>query len=374
VLAFGLGFGASVVAGRYLLGRVADPVLVEQQRREAEHRAVVLEREQALALARAEQARLTQEAQFRAIFDHAPDALLVVDASARVRSANGPAQALWPEVVGGTLPDGLAPAPGRSAEALRLHQHQAPGEAEPVELEVREVPLPLGDQQGSLVLARDITRQRRAEREREEALARVEAALADREVLIQEVHHRVKNNLQMVCGLLEMQSSVLESPAREALRESVARVRAMAIVHEMLYSHDDLSSIDLGSYARSMVTQLRDAVAADAELSFALEPVQLPMARAIPCGLILSELVTNALKHGRSADGRCRLDLAVVRTDGGFLLRVSDSGPGVPGGLKAKPRSLGARVVQALVKQLGGTLTHEDRDGARFEVAVPDPG
>ena len=240
-------------------------------------------------------------------------------------------------------------------------------------------PILLPEGRGVLVSARDITARRDAERSLEQALIEVRAALDEREVLLKEIHHRVKNNLQIVSSLLAMQSDRTASDeARAALEQSVHRVRSMALIHQQLYGGVDLARIELSGYVRTLVTELRSALAASAELEFELEPTEVEVETAIPCGLILNELVVNAFKHGCDASGRCSLRITLDREEGRVRLAISDTGPGVPPGFDVtklrRATSLGMRLIGALTQQIGATLHVEPGPGARFSLVLsPEP-
>lgn len=325
----------------------------------------------------AEKARLTREAQFRTLFQHAPDAVILLGADGRVESLNGPALSLWPDLDLEALapPQLLGPAiellaQGTAQQSLDLRLSTPIGE---VEVEARLGPIPLTGGTGVIVALRDVTGRRQAERALEVALANVSRTLAEREVLLKEVHHRVKNNLQIVSSLLHMQADQSDPATRAALTESVLRVRSMALIHQMLYGGVDLAMVDLGAYTETLVGQLRGSLGAAADVSLRVEAVQVSVEQAIPTGLILNELVTNALKHGRSADGQCRLTVTVQPDPKGFVVEIADEGPGLPTDFATpSARSLGKQIVRALVRQLGATLRQGEAGvGARFTLRVP---
>jgi two-component sensor histidine kinase len=214
--------------------------------------------------------------------------------------------------------------------------------------------------------------------ERVAAQHALQRALGEKVTLLQEVHHRVKNNLQIVSSLLGLQADRVPIPqAREALIESTHRVRTMALIHQQLYGGEDFSRVEFGSYARTLVEELRAALAPNARVTFELEPVELVLANALPCGLILNELVTNALKHGRSEDGVCRIAVSVRTDEGRLSLEVRDEGPGLSTPWRElKRRSLGGSIIDALVRQLRATFEAGTRPsgGARFRLRAPtDP-
>ena len=210
------------------------------------------------------------------------------------------------------------------------------------------------------------------ESEVDKRTADLRRALEERELLLKEVHHRVKNNLQIIASLLDMQADVhAASPVREILHDSTYRVRAMALIHEQLYGRDDLANIELGAYAESLARTLVGALEPRAELKFENEAITVPIGTALPCGLILNEVIANALKHGRSTDGRCRLAIAVLQRDGEVHLSVADDGPGLREAWgSSHARSLGTRIIQALARQLRARIQTHSGPGFRFEMRL----
>jgi PAS domain S-box-containing protein len=207
--------------------------------------------------------------------------------------------------------------------------------------------------------------------------AALSATLKEREVLLQEVHHRVKNNLQVIASLINMQARSLgEGRGSDALRECQARVQAIALVHDQLYRSPDYAQVPFSEYARSLAANVFQAAGASPDrlsLELAVAEVALAVDRAIPCGLILNELITNALKHA-FPDGRpgtIRVELARAGADG-FRLVVSDDGVGLPAELDVlRSSSLGLHLVRMLVKQLDATLEVETSRGTYFRLTVP---
>ncbi len=195
-------------------------------------------------------------------------------------------------------------------------------------------------------------------------------ALAAKLVLLQEVHHRVKNNLQTISSLLSLQAESLPEAAQNALEDSQRRVRAMALVHEQLYSQEDPGDLDFAEYAASLTTDLFYVckVASNVRLRLDVKSSILGADQAIPCGLILNELVTNSLKYA-FPDSRAGEVLVEVRSlpDGQVLLRVADNGIGLPAGFDWQHAStLGLRIVNLLTHQLKGTLRCEQGPGSDF--------
>lgn len=198
------------------------------------------------------------------------------------------------------------------------------------------------------------------ETRRQEADKALHASLREKEALLKEVHHRVKNNLQVIMSLLRLEASRSgEAGTRLVLREMQGRIRSMALLHETLYRSGNFARVDLADYLRDLVNQLFRSQSADpsgARLVLDLAPVRLDIDHAIPCGLIVNELVTNALKHGLK-DGRTgevRVSLG-VGPGGRVTIEVGDSGPGLPADFEARrEKSLGLQLVSDLARQLGG--------------------
>jgi two-component sensor histidine kinase len=238
---------------------------------------------------------------------------------------------------------------------------QARGAAGAFSAEVSAARLPAA--RAAVVAVRDLTERHRME----QALTR---SLREKETLLKEIHHRVKNNLQIVSSLLGMQGDrVAEDAARSALQESAHRVRAMAFVHQQLYGTHDLDHVDVATYAATLCRSLQESLAPDAEVTLRLRDVQVGIDQAIPVGLILNELITNALKHGRRADGGCALTVEIEPVGPGLRLAVADDGPGfaAPPG----PGTLGVQLIQGLARQLRGSVTFSDGPGARVTLTVP---
>lgn len=202
----------------------------------------------------------------------------------------------------------------------------------------------------------------------------ISAALAAKEVLLQEVHHRVKNNLQIISSLLSMHADGLPEPAQQALDGSQRRVRSMALVHEQLYSRDHPDELDFADYATSLASEILAAYSIDSgaiRLRFDLEPVTLSIDQAVPCALILNELLTNAVKY--AFPGHRHGEIFVSLRDCGenqIRLRVADDGVGLPAGFdRTECQSLGLRIVNILMYQLNGTIEIGPGPGADFRLA-----
>jgi PAS domain S-box-containing protein len=207
--------------------------------------------------------------------------------------------------------------------------------------------------------------------------AELQATLKEREVLLEEVHHRVKNNLQVISSLINVQVRSLEDEAsREALRECQTRVQAMGLIHEKLYQSKDFARVPFAEYTRSLAANVFHATGVSPEgiaLELAIEDVALALDRAIPCGLILNELITNALKHafpsGRSGTIRVELGWA---PGGAVRLVVADDGVGLPSRVDVRDSpSLGLHLVRMLSHQLDATIEVETTRGTCFRLTIP---
>jgi len=241
---------------------------------------------------------------------------------------------------------------------------RADGSPLPVQMSITALRDLKGAVSGYLCVATDLTQRQAAESE-------IRDALAEKETLLKEVYHRVKNNLQVVTSLFNLQLRTLpEGPARVALKESADRVRAMALVHEKLYQSANLSSIDLADYVRDLCRQLASAVDMDQRrirLVVEADPMQLDLETSIPLGLLLNELISNSLKHGFPDDrsGTVTVRLRVDSDPDWAELEVADDGVGFEGGAPPPPtRSLGVKLARSLSGQLGGSIEMFNRDGA----------
>jgi two-component sensor histidine kinase len=205
-------------------------------------------------------------------------------------------------------------------------------------------------------------------------------SLAEKEALLKEVHHRVKNNMQVIVSLLRLESQRMNVPAvKTVLADLQNRILAMSLLHEALYRSNNFSRVDLSTYLRQLANQLGRAIGRSEAIRFELNltPAAIDLDQAVPCGLILNELISNSLKHA-FPDGRAGVIRVVLESrDGGELcLRVSDNGIGLPPDLDTKRgRSLGLQLVSDLARQLGGKF--EITPGSAFMVTftptVGDP-
>jgi PAS domain S-box-containing protein len=212
--------------------------------------------------------------------------------------------------------------------------------------------------------------------DRKLAEQRIADSLREKETLLREMHHRVKNNLQIISSLLHFQAKKLKDPDDVAvLDEGRDRLRSMILVHEKLYRSGDLVNIDFGDYARTLVNQLGESHAGlrtKVQVDINAERVFLPIETALPCGMILSELTSNSFKHAFAGRPMGRLRIEATRTDHSLSLVVEDDGIGLPEAASVdSPDSFGLQLVRNLAVQLGATIEIGGNPGARIRVTVP---
>ncbi len=222
---------------------------------------------------------------------------------------------------------------------------------------------------GVIAMTQDITA-------RQEAEQKITASLAEKEVLLKEIHHRVKNNMAIITSLLRMQSEfVREEEYKGMFNESISRISSMALVHEKLYQSDDFSHIDIKDYINSLMSSVVRTFGGitNSNVSIDVDNIPLNIDMLIPCGLILNELITNSFKHAFKAT---EAPLIIVKLkDAGnstSLLEVSDNGQGLRDDFDmSQADGLGLKLVQALTSQLGGTLEVSSDNGSSFKISFP---
>ena len=331
---------------------------------------------------RAERALRASETRFYSFMDNNPALAFIKDADGRILYINNTCEQAWNTTLAacqGKLDRQLWPAV--DAARIRALDLSVLERGEPSHM-VEQLPssqpvrqlltfrFPFADANGCRLLGGvsvDITERMQAER----ALA---AALAAKEVLLQEVHHRVKNNLQIISSLLNMQADLLaDSSLREVLLESRHRVESMAMIHERLFITDEIDQLDFRQYVEALAHELFSAYAPNSSpvcLRLELEPVSLELSQAIPCGLILNELVSNCLKYAfpNQRPGEVLIALR-CSDDDRVTMRVADNGIGLPPGLDwHKSKTLGARIVNVLARQLMGAVRLESGAGGDFSL------
>jgi len=209
-----------------------------------------------------------------------------------------------------------------------------------------------------------------------ERTTQLNKSLHEKELLLKEIHHRVKNNLQIVASLLNIQSRHISDPATLAMiAESQNRVKAMALVHERLYRSDDISSIDISDYVKFMGTSLikfYGASAARVRFEVNMSGIRFDINRAIPLGLIINELLSNALKHAFPEGRRGTITVNGEMDEKEIRISVADDGAGIPESFDWRnTSSLGLHLVTSLTDQLSGTIGLDRTIGTKFTITVP---
>jgi PAS domain S-box-containing protein len=236
-----------------------------------------------------------------------------------------------------------------------------------------------GQLRGFAKIMRDVT-------ERKAQAEKLERSVEEKTILLREIHHRVKNNLQVIVSLLSVQANhSTDAVVTAAFEETESRVRAIARIHERLYASDDLSEVEFGAYLTQLVRELLALHGGHAavDLDLKVEDMVLSIEQAIPLGLIANELVLNSLKHAlRGGSGRLSVQLKYDTSglgreaeldDGWACLSVQDSGPGFPEGIDifGNVPSMGLRLVNLLLKQLHGRMNIGPGPGANLVVSFP---
>lgn len=325
-----------------------------------------------------EQALQASEDRFRRVFEGATVGMALIDSGGRVLLANESMAGMFgysryelaglavhqlvPERqrevhVGHVAGFMRAPALRYMAKRQELYARKKDGSEFAVEIGLN--PLPGSEGQQVLATISDVTDRRAAQTE-------IERALAEKTVLLNEVHHRVKNNLQVISSLLNLQSRNAEPGVQAALRDSQSRVRSMALMHQLLFERRDFSALELGPYLRRLGSLLRDTyLGGGSKLRLEVDApdcgFSMELQQAIPCGLLVNELVTNAIKHafpdGRAGQVCIRLRAGTAPGDGLAVLEVLDDGIGLPEGLEpGQGRGLGLQLLPLLAEQARARL------------------
>lgn len=332
---------------------------------------------------------------FRLAFEVAPLGLLISDRDGKILFANARLETMFgyprAELVGKHVAQ-LVPSRYRAREPeLRaaffdapsarvlgarrdLHGLRKDGTEMPIEIELSPLETATGVFAVSSIM--DVSERRRTIQQLRQRSEEFAASAKERDLLLQEVHHRVKNNLQVISSLINLQIRKGSGGApHEVLTECKRRVEAIGLIHEKLYQSRDYTRVPFSDYARSLarnIVHASDASMSGIELQIESDDISLPVDKAISCGLILNELITNAMKHAFSEGDRGRLYVGLHRiADHRVRLRVKDSGIGLREPEQSSATSLGLLLVNTLTAQLEGTLRTEIDAGTTVSVEFP---
>jgi two-component sensor histidine kinase len=231
--------------------------------------------------------------------------------------------------------------------------------------------VPLRNEKGEIIsmisAAIDVTERKMAEEE-------LNKSLKEKEVLLKEIHHRVKNNMAIVSAMLQLQSRFSgDSNIKTILEDSQNRINSMAMVHEKLYESENLSSISLRSYVKELVHHLLETYSHE-KISFEheIDDIELDIDHIIPLGLILNELLTNSIKHAFSNVNSPEIGIHVSSNEGDANLIYRDNGAGLPEDLSLQnAQSLGLKIIQMLSYQLKGSIDLDETDRAKYTLSFP---
>jgi PAS domain S-box-containing protein len=326
------------------------------------------------------------------ILDIADDAIISIDHNQRIVMFNQGAEKVFgytarevfDQPIDILLPEGLAAkhrrhvrdfagspiAARRMGERGEISGRRKDGTSFPAEASISKVDIE--SRRVYTVILRDITQRHTADE-------KIRASLREKEVLLQEIHHRVKNNLQVVSSLLSLQSrGVLDEDSRQKFKESQNRVHSMALIHEQLYQSPSLSQINYPQYIRQLCAHLFRSYRVSSsriELLTEIDDLRLSVDAAVPCGLIINELVSNSLKYGfpNGRGGVIRVEMR-RQTDGQTTLTVADNGVGMPEELGFwSTQTLGLRLVGTLVRQLEGSVEVGRSEGTSVHITFQLP-
>jgi two-component sensor histidine kinase len=222
------------------------------------------------------------------------------------------------------------------------------------------------------MFTRDIT-------ERKIAEAKILQSLKEKEVLLKEIHHRVKNNLQIISSILSLQANFIkDKKSAEMVRDIQGRIKSMSVIHDLLYQSKNFNNINFAEYLEIVIVNITHSFSPIERtkkelnapaLDLKIENLYLDLEVAIPCGLIVNELITNSIKYAFSTQKKPVIHLSLKKEKNLITLIVQDNGKGLPPKLDIRnSKSLGLQLVTSLVEQLDGKLKVESKTGAKFTI------
>jgi PAS domain S-box-containing protein len=230
--------------------------------------------------------------------------------------------------------------------------------------------IPLNEQKLVIFTLHDITERLKTEKH-------LQSSVVEKETLLKEIHHRVKNNLQTVSSLLDLQAeSITEPKSLEAFRSSQSRIKSMALIHERLYKSENLSKIKAGEYIKNLIEYLEGTYhfpSREIEITTELKDLYLNLDVAIPCGLIINELVTNSMKYAFPHNHKGNIKVSLLSdNEENLVLTIKDNGVGMPLNFKTlNPQSLGLELVNLMAKQLNGIMAIDGTAGTTISITFP---
>jgi PAS domain S-box-containing protein len=323
-----------------------------------------------------EKALIGSEEKYSSVVENSNDAI-IIHQQGIIKFANQPTQQITGfsvgELIGKNIMDFVHP--DYRELILKYHANRLSGKDIPnlyeidivkkdktiIPVEVNATLINFGGQKSGLVFFRDIQKRKQAER-------KIKTSLKEKEILLKEIHHRVKNNLQVLASLLNIQSAQMNNEeVREIFRKNIQRISSIAQVHEKLYVSKNFASINFKEYIETVSAELFNSyrIESQIDLETDLEDISLGLDDAIPCGLIINELITNSLKYAFPNKEKGKIKISLKKeTDDLFQLIVQDNGIGVPEGFDfEQTKSFGLHLVKILSEQINGEATLENKNG-----------
>ena len=199
----------------------------------------------------------------------------------------------------------------------------------------------------------------------------IKKMLHEKEILLAEVFHRVKNNMNIVTSLLNLKKITSQSQeTKDALEECRNRVFSMALVHQNIFNNDSLIGLNFKNYIVNLVNEIANSFGSKGsyEINYDLEEIQLDLSTSIPCGLIINELITNSFKYAQVPDKKLIISILLKKENGKILLIVQDNGPGISVNFMTEKNTLGMELIESLSDQINGKSQFKNNDGATFEL------